>query len=201
MAPGINNLTVVEAVSYRGRQAEALRLAREGYTWPEVARRAGFNSKQAAHQAVERALRAIIKEPVQEFIAAKLAEIEIAKAKWWPHTGPEIETDEKGVATISDKGLRAFLSLFDRECALRGVETRSPKINLNFFPPTSPPGPALPELPDDPERLAAIAFHVRELRALYAGQSTGLVVAGEPGSGGSGAMGDIIGEEASGLVR
>jgi len=198
MAPGINSLTVIEAVSYRGRQAEALRLAREGYTWPEVARRAGFNSKQAAHKAVKAALDDIIREPAQQFIAAKIAEIEIAKAKWWPHTGPGIETDENGNSTISDKGLRAFLSLFDRECALRGVETRSPKINVNFFPPAPTPGQQLPEVPDDPDREAAIAFHVRSLQTLYSGGPIGLVVAGEPGSGGSGAVGLIAGEETPG---
>jgi hypothetical protein len=198
MAPGFKQFTLIEAESYRTRQAKALHYAREGHAWEEVARLSGFNSRQAAHRAVKAALDDIIREPAKQFIAAKLAEIEILKAKWWPCAGPDLKIED-GVVELGDAGLKAFLALFDRECALRGIETRSPKINVSFFPTPKPEVPALPEIPDDPERQAAIAFHVRELRALYAGRSTGLVGSGEPGGGG--AVGDSASTEASGLLR
>lgn len=57
-----------ETIEARERGARALELRKEGRTFAEIATEAGYNSPQAAFDAVKRALARIDREPAEELI-------------------------------------------------------------------------------------------------------------------------------------
>lgn len=68
--------TAPEVITAKERAADALRLRKEGATFAEIADALGYNSTQAAHGAVKRALDAIIREPAAEVLAVELERLD-----------------------------------------------------------------------------------------------------------------------------
>ena len=79
MARGTNTKTAPATISAKERAAEALRLRKSGCGFSEIARLVGYHSRQAAHDAVRRAIREIIKEPVEDLVAL---DVERLDALW-----------------------------------------------------------------------------------------------------------------------
>lgn len=58
-----------DTIAAKEKAAQALTLRKEGLTFAEIASIAGYNSPQAAHNAVKRAIDALIREPASELLA------------------------------------------------------------------------------------------------------------------------------------
>ena len=71
----------IEAVE---RAAEAVRLRVQGFTFTEIAKRAGFRSKQAAFDAVRRALSSTLREPSDELRELDLRRLDELFLGQWP---------------------------------------------------------------------------------------------------------------------
>ena len=69
--------TSPETGKCRVRAAKALELRMEGLTFEVIAKTVGYNSKQAAHDAVKRALDAITREPAQDLIKLDLERLDV----------------------------------------------------------------------------------------------------------------------------
>jgi hypothetical protein len=65
-----------ETIAAKEKAAIALGLRKEGLTFVEIAKEAGYNSSQAAHDAVRRAIREILREPVTELITLELERLD-----------------------------------------------------------------------------------------------------------------------------
>lgn len=71
---GKTNAIVIEA---KARAAEAMRLRMEGHTFTKIAELAGYKSSQSAHDAVKRALHAVIREPAEALIKLELERLDV----------------------------------------------------------------------------------------------------------------------------
>ena len=69
--------TSPETAEAKVRAAKALELRMEGKTFEAIAVEAGYNSKQAAYDAVKRALDSITREPAQELIKLDLERLDV----------------------------------------------------------------------------------------------------------------------------
>lgn len=63
------------------RDAEAARLRSQGLTYPEIAERLGWRHKGDAHNAVTRALKAVVREPAEQLIAIELDRLDTRERK------------------------------------------------------------------------------------------------------------------------
>lgn len=66
------------------RTALALDLRAQGYTWAEVAQRAGYKTLQAAHMAVKNALEHTLQEPAEHLRNIELQRLEKLQTVWFP---------------------------------------------------------------------------------------------------------------------
>lgn len=66
-----------ETIEAKARAAKALELRMEGKTFDAIAEEAGYNSRQAAYDAVKRALTAIVREPAEELIRLDLERLDV----------------------------------------------------------------------------------------------------------------------------
>lgn len=69
--------TSPETAVAKAKAAKALELRMEGKTFEAIAEEAGYNSKQAAYDAVKRSLDAITREPAQELIKLDLERLDV----------------------------------------------------------------------------------------------------------------------------
>lgn len=77
--PGVKNghKTSPETAEAKMRAAKALELRMEGKTFATIAKEAGYNSPQAAHDAVKRALDATLREPADRLRALELERLDV----------------------------------------------------------------------------------------------------------------------------
>ena len=69
MARISNKKTAPATIVAKEKASAALRLRKAGCGFDEIAQRVGYNSRQSAHNAVCRAIREILREPVEELVA------------------------------------------------------------------------------------------------------------------------------------
>lgn len=69
--------TSPETALAKVKAAKALELRMEGKTFEQIAVETGYNSKQAAYDAVKRSLDAITREPAQELIKLDLERLDV----------------------------------------------------------------------------------------------------------------------------
>lgn len=69
--------TKPETIEAKMRAAKALELRMEGKAFDAIAEEAGYNSRQAAYDAVKRALTAIVREPAEELIRLDLERLDV----------------------------------------------------------------------------------------------------------------------------
>ena len=69
--------TSPETAVAKAKAAKALELRMEGKTFEVIAIEAGYNSKQAAYDAVKRSLDAITREPAKELISLDLERLDV----------------------------------------------------------------------------------------------------------------------------
>ena len=72
-----NSKTSPETSRAKVRAAKALELRMEGKTFAEIAKEVPYNSPQAAHDAVKRALQAITREPAEELLKLDLERLDV----------------------------------------------------------------------------------------------------------------------------
>lgn len=75
--PGNGTKTSPITAAARAKAAHAMKLRMEGKTFDAIAQEAGYNSKQAAYDAVKRSLREIIREPAEELIRLDLERLDV----------------------------------------------------------------------------------------------------------------------------
>ena len=68
--------TKPETIEAKLKAAKAVELRMEGKTFDEIAEEAGYNSRQAAFDAVRRAITAIVREPAEELIKLDLERLD-----------------------------------------------------------------------------------------------------------------------------
>jgi hypothetical protein len=68
--------TSPETIAAKIKAAKALELRMAGKTYPAIAEEAGYNSPQAAHDAVKRSLDAVIREPAEALIRLDLERLD-----------------------------------------------------------------------------------------------------------------------------
>lgn len=98
-------------IAAKMRAAKALELRKEGETFEAIAQKAGYKSKQAAWDAVRRALAEVIREPAEELIRLDLERLD---AMW-------------GVNYLNAQGgdpvaLQACLKIMERRARLLGLD-------------------------------------------------------------------------------
>jgi hypothetical protein len=65
-----------KAIEAKEKAARALELRKEGKTFEEIAKEAGYSCRQSAYDAVKRAMAAITREPAVELIELELARLD-----------------------------------------------------------------------------------------------------------------------------
>lgn len=74
--PGAANKSHPITIAAKVKAAKAVELRMEGKGFPEIAKELGYNSRQAAHDAVMRALRETLREPCEELIRLDLERLD-----------------------------------------------------------------------------------------------------------------------------
>lgn len=135
--------TSPETAEAKIRAARALELRMEGKTFEEIAQEAGYNSRQAAYDAVRRSLAAITREPAEELLRLDLERLD----KMW---GIHYLNAQAGDV----QALAACLKVMERRAKLLGLDAPERKeVTGKGGAPLMPTSPH--ELTDD--QLAAIA--------------------------------------------
>ena len=109
---GNGQVTSPETIEAKTKAAKALELRKDGKTFDEIAEAVGYNSRQAAHDAVKRALMAIIREPAKELITLDLERLD----KMW-----EIHFLNAQAGDVN--ALTACLKLMERRAKLLGLDS------------------------------------------------------------------------------
>ncbi len=99
------------------KQALALDLRQKSYTYEAIAKELGYNSFQAAYQAVTRALQRTVQEPADEFRKVVGERLSVALRKIWPR-----------VLRGDPEGIKLFLQIHDRIAKLYGLNKQ---IDIN----------------------------------------------------------------------
>jgi hypothetical protein len=76
--------SVGQQLATRRKQADALQLRQEGYTYDEIARKVGYAGASGAQKAVKRALAEVGTEEAKELLRLQLLRLDEMLAKVWP---------------------------------------------------------------------------------------------------------------------
>lgn len=68
--------TSPEVIAAKEKAAVALALRKEGLSFSKIAEQAGYNCTQSAHDAVRRAIREILREPVNDLITLEIERLD-----------------------------------------------------------------------------------------------------------------------------
>jgi AraC-like DNA-binding protein len=98
----------------------ALKFHAQRLPWDEIAQRAGYGSRGAAHNAVRREYQRLIPSDVQELREQELAILDVIHQKVWPLVVPDAENEDPNLWAV------------DRLLALS--EARRQLLNLNIKP-------------------------------------------------------------------
>lgn len=100
------------------RQAEALRLKKEGYSYPEIARKIGYKTHVGAMKAVKRGLEKLVQQPAEEYLKLSLLRLDDARrALWWKVQAGDVPA------------ILALLKIEEREAKLLGLDAPA-KIDI-----------------------------------------------------------------------
>lgn len=103
--------TSPETIASRVRAAKALELRSEGMGFPEIAKELGYNSRQAAHDAVQRALDGVLREPAEKL---RTLDLERLDRMWQTHF---LQAQAGDVQSLS-----ACLKIMERRARLLGLD-------------------------------------------------------------------------------
>ena len=93
------------------KAAKALELRMEGKTFEDIAKEAGYNSKQAAYDAVKRSLDAVTREPAEELIKLDLERLDVLwQIQYLNAQGGDVQA------------LAACMKLMERRARLLGLD-------------------------------------------------------------------------------
>ncbi len=73
-----------DMTSARLREARALELYAQGWSWPQISRELGYRDRSGAHRAAQRALKRRTAAAVEEYLGAQLVDLECLIEKYWP---------------------------------------------------------------------------------------------------------------------
>lgn len=105
-----------QTIKAKEKAALALNLRKEGKSFDEIAKEAKYNSKQAAYDAVKRALIEIIREPAEEVLKLDLERLD---AIW----GVSYLNAQAG----DPQAISSCMKIMDRRAALLGLD--APKVS------------------------------------------------------------------------
>lgn len=103
--------TSPDAIESKQKAAKALELRLEGKTFDQIAEEAGYNSRQAAYDAVRRSIEAITREPAQEVLKLDLERLD---AMWGLHF--------LNAQAGDTNALTACLRIMERRAKLLGLD-------------------------------------------------------------------------------
>jgi len=149
MSRDSNKKTAPATIAAKEKAAEALRLRKAGCGFDEIAQRAGYNSRQSAHNAVCRAIREILREPVEELVAL---DVERLDQLWQANFPAALEGDAQALA--------GCLRIMERRAKLLGLDAAAQKETQEAPAPTAVMLVPVFESPDAWEQ-AAIAQQAR----------------------------------------
>jgi len=113
MARKTNTTTAPATIAAKERAAEALRLRVQGHSFAAIAELAGYKSRQAAYDATRRAIREILREPVEELIELDIARLD------------ELWRAQYPAAVAGDVvALNACLRILERRAKLLGLDAK-----------------------------------------------------------------------------
>lgn len=110
------HITSKETAAAKIKAAKAVELRMEGKTFDEIAQEAGYNSRQAAHDAVKRALELTVREPATEMIKLDLERLD----KIW---GIHYLNAQAGDV----QALGACMKIMERRAKLLGLDSQPEK--------------------------------------------------------------------------
>lgn len=102
------NAVVVKA---KLKAAEAMQLRIEGYTFAKIAEAVGYKSVQAAHDAVKRALQAVLREPADALVKLELERLD---SLWQSQYSVALRGDTQA--------MYACMKLMERRAKLLGLD-------------------------------------------------------------------------------
>ena len=108
-------------VNAANRVRMALQLRAQRLPWEEVAARAGYSSKGAAHNAVMRELQRTISGDVEVWLNEELASLDYAEAEIWPLF---LDKKNRGRLFAWDR----ILAIKERRAKLKGLDARSDDV-------------------------------------------------------------------------
>jgi hypothetical protein len=111
-----------DAVSVQARlkAAKAIELRKEGMGFPEIAKELGYNSRQAAHDAVSRGLKSILREPALELITLDLERLDaLWNIQYLNAQGGDVQA------------LAACMKIMERRAKMLGLDAPSKTDNKN----------------------------------------------------------------------
>ena len=108
-------------VNAASRVQMALRLRAQRLSWEEVAQRAGYSSRGAAHTAVMRELQRTISGDVEVWLNEELASLDYAEAEIWP-----LFLDKKNRSRLF--AWDRILAIKERRAKLKGLDARSDDV-------------------------------------------------------------------------
>lgn len=106
-----NRQTEPRMIEAKQKAARALDLRKQGKTFDEIAAEVPYSSKQAAYDAVKRAIAAITREPASELIELELARLD---SMWGKHYLKAQTGDVRALA--------ACMKLMERRAKLLGLD-------------------------------------------------------------------------------
>lgn len=122
------NQTSPSTIDAKLRAAKALELRMEGMKFDDIATELGYNSKQAAFDAVSRELRAITREPAEEVLRLDLERLD----RMW---GVHYLNAQAGDAIA----LSACMRIMERRAKLLGLEVNKTEVTGKDGAPIAPP--------------------------------------------------------------
>lgn len=122
------NQTSPSTIDAKVRAARALELRMEGMKFDDIATELGYNSKQAAFDAVSRELRAITREPAEEVLRLDLERLD----RMW---GVHYLNAQAGDAIA----LSACMRIMERRAKLLGLEVNKTEVTGKDGTPLAPP--------------------------------------------------------------
>lgn len=122
------NQTSPSTIDAKLRAAKALELRMEGMKFDDIATELGYNSKQAAFDAVTRELRAITREPAEEVLRLDLERLD----RMW---GVHYLNAQAGDAIA----LSACMRIMERRAKLLGLDVNKTEVTGKDGAPIAPP--------------------------------------------------------------
>ena len=104
---------------YAERLKKAIDLRKAGHTYETIAEQCGWNSPQAAHKAVQKALTDTLREASDDLRTLEALRIDRMLAGLWPKA-----------ITGNAAAVRAVISLMDRRARLLGLDQKTTDITI-----------------------------------------------------------------------